>query len=171
MDDSILCVVTTASTPGLPPFTTLTDARQESRMFFRGHIHRKKPLRRGLRHVAKLELSGPNEAKLRLYASVSSLDLWIHYIAPVIAAHQSGETLWIGVESPAPRARYERRGDLRSTGLNLFFFFYPFFATSFNLEPHSATYIQFTVLIRFAARMIMAQRCAALAQYCNYCLI
>lgn len=52
----------------------MTDARQDQGwVFFRG-AHPQKTFATRV-NVAKLELSGLNEAKLQLYASVSSLDL------------------------------------------------------------------------------------------------
>lgn len=101
----------------------LTDARQDQGCF--SGAHPQKTFATWV-NVAKLELSGLNEAKLPLYASVSSLDLWIHYIGPVIV-HIRVER-HSGKESSRLLLALVTNGGviLRAPGSFFFFFFFHF---------------------------------------------
>lgn len=105
----------------------------------------------------------PNSKFLALMSRGSrwtcTLDLWIYNTAPLIAHIRVGRHS--GKKSPAclpaclsrllPMERWYREQRAQS------FFFLPI---RFNFEPHSATYIQFTILIWCAAQLIMPQRCS-----------
>lgn len=138
LDDSILCFVTTASTPSFPLTTWLTG----SRVFFGGTS------------TENLCDTPPNSNFLALMRrSLHCTRAWAHLICEYITQRLWSRTSeWrdtlersrVACSSrllPMEGWSSERRAQS----------FFPFSAMCFNLEPHSATYIQFAILIRFCS--------------------